>query len=141
MKKQFLKDFLLRGLTAAAGGPVVLSIIYAILGHNGTIESLSPAEVSTGVLSITLMAFIAGGITAVYQVEQLPLPMAIASHGAVLYLDYLLMYLLNNWIPRNGSAIGFFTAVFAAGFAAVWVIIWLVNRMSAKHINQKMQDR
>ena len=30
--KKFWKEFLLRGLVAAAGGPVVLAIIYGILG-------------------------------------------------------------------------------------------------------------
>ena len=73
--KQHIKQFCLRGLTAAAGGPVVLAIIYGILGKCGVIESLPPGEVTLGILSITLMAFIAAGITVVYTVEQLPLPM------------------------------------------------------------------
>ena len=139
MRKQFWKDFLHRGLLAAAGGPVILAIIYGILGAFGTVSSLSPAEVCTGILSITLMAFIAAGITAVYQMEQLPLPAAITIHAAVLYLDYLIMYLLNRWIPRDLTALGIFTAIFFGGFALVWLIIYQFVKRDTEQVNRKMR--
>ena len=138
MKKNIL-EFIHRGLMAAFGGPVILAIIYGTLGATGTVTSLSAAEVCTGILSITLMAFIAGGITMIYTVESLPLPIAILTHAAVLYLDYLMMYLLNDWIPRNATAIGFFSGVFFGGFALVWGIIYLCIRKNATAINKKMQ--
>ena len=136
--KQYIKQFCLRGLTAAAGGPVVLAIIYGILGKGGVIESLPPGEVTLGILSITLMAFIAAGITVVYTVEQHPLPMAILIHGGVLYVDYLLMYLLNDWIPKGG--IGIFTLIFGLGYAAVWLVIYLSIRIKAAQINKKLHS-
>lgn len=136
--KPFFKDFCLRGLTTAAGGPVVLAIVYGILGKTGVIETLSPGEVCLGVLSITLMAFIAGGITVVYTLEQLPLPMAILIHGGVLYVDYLLMYLLNDWIPKGG--IGIFTLIFVFGYAAVWLVIYLSIRIKTAQINKKLHS-
>lgn len=136
--KQYIKQFCLRGLTAAAGGPVVLAIIYGILGKCGVIESLPPGEVTLGILSITLMAFIAAGITVVYTVEQLPLPMAILIHGGVLYVDYLLMYLLNDWIPKGG--IGIFTLIFGLGYAAVWLVIYLSIRIKTAQINKKLHS-
>ena len=136
--KQYIKQFCLRGLTAAAGGPVVLAIIYGILGKCGVIECLPPGEVTLGILSITLMAFIAAGITVVYTVEQLPLPMAILIHGGVLYVDYLLMYLLNDWIPKGG--IGIFTLIFGLGYAAVWLVIYLSIRIKTAQINKKLHS-
>ena len=139
MRKQFWKDFLHRGLLAAAGGPVILAIIYGILGATGTVTSLSPSEVCTGILSITLMAFIAAGITAVYQMEQLPLPGAIAIHAVVLYLDYLIMYLLNRWIPRDLTALGIFTAIFFGGFALVWLIIYQFVKRDTERVNRRMR--
>ena len=134
-----VKEFLLRGLTCAAGGPLVLAIIYAILASEGVTDSLSPAEVSTAIISVTVMAFIAAGITMVYQIEQLPLPCAILIHGGVLYADYLLMYILNSWIPRNWQAIGIFTAIFAAGYALIWIVIYLTIRVETERINQKLK--
>ena len=137
--KKHVKEFLHRGLTCAAGGPLVLAIIYAILGAEGITDSLSPAEVSMAIISITVMAFIAAGITMVYQIEQLPLPCAILIHGGVLYADYLLMYILNSWIPRNWQAIGIFTAIFAAGYALIWLVIYLTIRAKTERINQKLK--
>ena len=139
MRKQFWKDFLHRGLLAAAGGPVILAIIYGVLGATGTVSSLSPSEVCAGILSITLMAFIAAGITAVYQMEQLPLPGAIAIHAVVLYLDYLIMYLLNSWIPRDLTGIGIFTAIFAVGYALIWVCIYFSIKAKTDRINRKLR--
>ena len=72
--KPFLKGFLLRGLICAGGGPLVLAIIYGILGATGTVEAFTPREVCMGILTIMLLAFIAAGMTAIYQLEQLPLP-------------------------------------------------------------------
>ena len=134
-----VKEFLLRGLTCAAGGPLVLAIIYAILDAQGVADALSPAAVSMAIISVTVMAFIAAGITMVYQIEQLPLPCAILIHGGVLYADYLLMYILNRWIPRNWQAIGIFTAVFAAGYALIWAVIYLTIRAKTERINKKLK--
>ena len=134
-----VKEFLLRGLTCAAGGPLVLAIIYAILDAQGVAASLSPAEVSMAIISLTVMAFIAAGVTTVYQIEQLPLPCAILIHGGVLYADYLLMYILNSWIPRNWQAIGIFTAIFAAGYALIWLVIYLTIRAKTEQINRKLK--
>ena len=137
--KKHVMEFVKRGLMAAAGGPVVLAIIYGVLGAAGVVDSLAPREVTMGILSITLMAFIAAGITMIYTVESLPLPFAILTHAAVLYVDYLIMYLLNNWIPRDGGAIGIFTAVFAAGFALTWGIIYLSIRKNIDQLNAKIK--
>ena len=137
--KKHAKEFLFRGLICAAGGPLVLAIIYAILAAKGATNSLSPAEVSMAIISLTVMAFIAAGVTTVYQIEQLPLPCAVLIHGGVLYADYLLMYILNRWIPRNWQAIGIFTAIFAAGYALTWLVIYLTIRNKTERINQKLK--
>ena len=137
--KQHVKEFLFRGLICAAGGPLVLAIIYAILAAEGVTDSLSPAEVSTAIISLTVMAFIAAGITMVYQIEQFPLPCAVLIHGGVLYADYLLMYILNSWIPRNWQTIGIFTAVFIAGYALTWLVIYLTIRAKTERINKKLK--
>lgn len=138
--KKYISEFVKRGLMAAAGGPVVLAIIYGILGATGTVTSFTPNEVCMGILSVTLMAFIIAGISMIYTVESLPLPSAILIHAAVLYLDYLLVYLFNSWIPRNWQAIGIFTAVFAAGFGLIWLVIYLCIRKSTRALNAKFHS-
>lgn len=137
--KKYLPEFLKRGVMAASGGPVVLAVVYGILGAVGTIDSLSPGEVCMGVLTVTLMAFIASGITVVYTVESLPLVSAVLIHAGVLYLDYLMMYLLNSWIPRDLAGVGIFTAIFAAGYAAIWLVIYLSIKVKTDRINRKLR--
>ena len=137
--KKYILEFIKRGLMAAGGGPVILAIIYGCLGKTGAVAFLTPSEVCLGILSITLMAFLVAGISMIYTVESLPLPMAILIHAGVLYLDYLLVYLLNSWLPR--SAIGTFTVFFAAGYGVVWLIIYLCIRAKTKKLNAKLQTK
>lgn len=136
--KQHVLSFLKRGLMCCAGGPVILAIIYGILGKTGVIESLSAAEACRGVLTVTLMAFIAAGITTVYDIEQLPLFWAILLHGVVLYLDYILIYLLNGWIQSQWRPVLIFTGAFIAGYAVIWAIIYCCTKRSADALNRKM---
>ena len=139
--KKYVLSFLKKGLMASVGGPVVLAIVYGILGSVGAIESLSPGEVCAGFLTITLMAFIAAGIPVVYEIEQLPLFWAILLHGAALYLDYILIYLLNGWLKSELTAVLIFTAVFIAGYAVIWLIVYLTTKKVTGRLNKKIQER
>lgn len=136
--KKFAKEFLLRGLMAAAGGSVVLAIVYGILGATGVVSSFSPNEVCMGILTVTLLAFIAAGMTAIYQMEQLPLPSAILIHGAGLYMAYILIYLINGWLKQQLIPILVFTAVFIAGYAVIWLIIYSFIKAKTEQLNKKL---
>ena len=137
--KKFVKEFLLRGLICAAGGPIILAVIYGILGATGAVEVLSPKEVCLGLLSITLLAFTAAGMTAIYQMEQLPLPTMILLHGGVLYIAYILTYLINGWLQNSLIPILVFTGIFAAGYAVVWLVIYFVEKAKAQKLNKLLK--
>ena len=137
--KKFWKEFMLRGLLCAGGGPLVLAVIYGILGATGQITELSPGAVCTGILSITLLAFLVAGMTAIYQMEQLPLPMMILLHGGALYIVYILTYLLNGWLKNSLIPILTFTGIFAAGYALIWVIIYCIERKKAEKLNKLLK--
>jgi len=117
--KKFWKEFLLRGLICASGGPVVLAIIYGILGATGITDAIPATQVCLGIVTIALLAFIAAGMTAIYQMEQLPLPIMIMLHGGALYVAYILTYLINGWLQNDLVPILVFTGIFAAGYAIV----------------------
>lgn len=138
--KRFLKEFLLRGLICAGGGPIVLAIIYGILGATGQVQALSPREVCLGILTIALMAFIVAGMTAIYQVEQLPLPIMILLHGGALYVVYLLTYLINGWMQNSPVSIFVFTGIFIAGYALIWLIIYLLEKAKAEKLNKLLKE-
>ena len=138
--KKFLKEFLFRGLICASGGPIVLAIIYGILGATGAVEAFSPREVCMGILSITLLAFIVAGMTAIYQMEQLPLPTMILLHGGGLYVAYMLTYLLNGWLQNSFIPILVFSGIFAAGYALIWLIIYCIEKAKADKLNKLLKD-
>ena len=139
--KKFWKEFILRGLICAGGGPLVLAIIYGIFGMIGTPESLHPSEVSMAILTITLLAFIAAGMTAIYQMEQLPLATMILLHGGALYIAYLLTYLLNGWLLNQLVPIGIFTGIFIAGYALVWLVIYCIEKAKADKLNKILSNQ
>ena len=134
--KSFWKDFLFRGMIACAGGPIVLAIIYGIIGATGEGTSLTPQEVCLGILTITLLAFTVAGMTAIYQVEKLPLASAILIHGGVLYATYLLIYLINGWLQKDLIPILVFTGIFLLVYLLIWVIIYSVEKAKIKKINE-----
>lgn len=136
--KKFWKEFCLRGLTAAWGGPIILAIVYWILGLTGVVVTLDVNQVVLGVVTSSIMSFVAAGITAVYQVEKLPLMHAIVLHGGVLYLDYLGIYLLNGWLADGIVPFLVFTAIFVVGYAIVWLIVASVIKHHANKLNQKL---
>ena len=138
--KRFWKEFLLRGLICAGGGPVVLAIIYGILGATGALTYFTPKQVCLGILTITLLAFIAAGMTAIYQMEQLPLSMMILLHGGGLYIAYILTYLINGWLHKSLIPILVFTGIFVAGYALIWLIIYCTTKNKTEALNQKLRE-
>lgn len=136
--KSFVINFLKRGAMFAAGGPVILAIIYSFLLANGVVETVSVERLIREVLTSTLLAFVAAGISAVYTVDRLQKATAGLIQGAVLFLDYIVLYLLNGWLPLTWQAILLFTAIFVVVFAVIWGIIWLTVRHNVNKMNQQL---
>lgn len=140
MKKHML-DFIRRGLTAWGLGPVILAVLYLILQQKGVLETLSVSQVCIGILSLSALAFIAGGMNALYQIEQLPLMMAILIHGGVLYLSYLATYLVNGWLEWGIAPILVFTGIFVVGYFVIWAIIYWIIKKNTDQINEMMEKK
>jgi len=133
--KKYVLEFFRRGLTACGFGPLVLAVLYLILQYNGVLQTLTVNQVCMGIFSLSALAFVAGGVNVVYQMERLPLMAAILIHGAVLYVCYLMVYLLNGWLQDRLIPILVFTGIFVAGYAIVWVMIYSVIRYRTRKIN------
>ena len=137
--KQIGKEFVLRGLMAFGFGPVVLAVIYLVLNLTGAAVTVTLADAAKGILTISIMAFVAAGVTVVYQVERLPLLTAILIHGGVLYLDYVMIYLVNGWLQPGWTPFAVFTLIFVAGYALVWLCVYGVNRRKTEQLNRKLR--
>lgn len=139
--KKFVLEFLRRGLIAAGIGPIVLAFVYLILQQASAIETLSVNQVCIGIFSITALAFIAGGMNAIYQIERLPLMVAILIHGGVLYIGYLGTYLLNDWLDLGVIPIVVFTAIFAVGYIVIWAIIYSIIKRNTAKLNKMLKEK
>ena len=139
--KKFVLDFLRRGLIAAGIGPIVLAFVYLILQQASAIETLSVNQVCIGIFSITALAFIAGGMNAIYQIEKIPLMVAILIHGGILYISYLVTYLLNDWLDFGALPIMVFSAVFVVGYIVIWAIIYSVIKKNTAKLNKMLKQK
>ena len=139
--KKIVLEFFRRGLTACGFGPIVLAILYLVLKHQAVIETLTVYEVCLGIFSLSALAFIAGGMNVVYQIERLPLMVAILIHGGVLYISYLVTYLLNNWLEWGTIPILVFSGIFIFGYLMIWAIIYCIIRKRTERLNEILKQK
>ncbi|MBR5287960.1 MAG: DUF3021 domain-containing protein [Clostridia bacterium] len=137
--KKIASEFVRRGMVACGFGPLILAVFYLILQHQAGVETLSVNEVCLGIVSLSALAFIAGGMNVIYQIERLPLMIAILIHGGVLYLCYLLTYLLNGWLQSGLTPILVFSVVFLLGYLAVWAVIYSLTRRHTQRVNEMLK--
>lgn len=140
-KGQYFKQFALRGLVAMGFGPIVLAIIYLILGLCGVVREISVYEMALGIATITSLAFLCGGITIVYQIEELAISKAITIHGICLYIAYATVYLVNGWLEDGLIPFLVFTGIFIVGYLLVWVVIYFITKRNAEKLNFELKNR
>ena len=138
--KHIVKDFLMRGMVAAGFGPLALVVFYLITAHHAGLETISVSQVCTGILSLTALAFIAGGMNVIFQIARLPLMAAITVHGAVLYISYLATYLVNGWLEQGRGPILVFTGIFIAGYLAIWAVIYCFTKRRTERLNEILKQ-
>ena len=139
--KQTIKMFFLRGLVAGGFGPLLLAILYTILWHHDVLHTLTVNQVCMGIFSLYVLAFIAGGMNIIYQLERLPLMVAILIHGLVLYVTYLATYLLNDWLEWGTTPILVFSGIFVAGYLAVWAVIYAATKRNTAKLNSLLKEK
>lgn len=139
--KKFVSEFIRRGLIAVGVGPVVFAVVYLILQQYATIEVLTVNQICVGIFSLSALAFVAGGMNAIYQIERLPLMAAILIHGSVLYVGYLGTYLLNDWLDLGVIPIVVFTGIFVVGYVVIWAVIYSIIKRNTEKLNEKLKKK
>ena len=132
---------MLRGLVSMGLGPIVLAIVYWILKQAVAVDTLTVPQICIGIFSLSALAFLAGGMNAIYQIERMPLMTAILIHGSVLYIGYLCTYLLNDWLDFGIIPIVVFTAIFVVGYIVIWAIIYSITRRSTAKLNEMLKKK
>lgn len=139
--KKIMLEFLHRGAIACGLGPVILAIVYLILQKLAGVETLTVNQLCTGIFSLSALAFIAGGMNVIYQMEQIPLMAAILIHGGVLYLGYLVTYLVNGWLKSGITPILIFSGIFVLGYLLIWVIIYCITKRKTEKLNVLLKEK
>ena len=116
---------------------MVLAVLYLLL----PVQILTAREVSLGIFSLSALAFLAGGLNVLYQIERLPLMAAIGIHGGVLYVGYLATYLLNGWLDWGRLPVLVFTAIFAVGYLAIWAVIYAILKRRTARVNALLRQK
>lgn len=139
--KKYVLEFFRRGLVACGFGPLVLAVLYLILQRHAALEMLTVDQVCIGIFSLTALAFIAGGMNAIYQMERLPLMVAILIHGGVLYISYLVTYLLNGWLEWGVTPIFVFSGIFVLGYFIIWAAIYSIIKRNTAKLNELLKEK
>ena len=139
--KKIVLEFVRRGFTACGFGPIVLALVYLIMQRRVNLETVTVNQVCLGIFSLSALAFIAGGMNVIYQIERLPLLVAILIHGVVLYISYLGTYLFNDWLKWGVTPILVFSGIFVFGYLAVWVIIYSIIKRNTARLNKILQEK
>lgn len=139
--KKIVMEFFRRGLIACGFGPLILAILYLILQHQCGLQTLTVNEVCLGIVSLSVLAFIVGGLNGIYQIEQIPLMVAILIHGSVLYISYLATYLINDWLDRSAAPILAFSIIFVIGYLLIWAVIYCVTKRNTAQLNEKLKKK
>ena len=139
--KRYLLDFLRRGSVACGFGPIILAVVYLVLHSQGLVEMLTVHEVCIGIFSLTALAFVAGGMNFIYQLERMPLMAAILIHGCVLYGSYLATYLINGWLEWGMIPVLVFSGIFVFGYLVIWAVIYVVFKRNTAKVNAVLKKK
>ena len=137
--KRRIKNFCFRGLFFSGFGPLVYALVMFILFLFNVDTSLDGKTVFLNVISTYLLAFICAGISIVWQEEKIGLSLQIMIHGLSLYICYLIIYIVNNWIPRNPLILLIFTGCFFLIYSLICLIIFMLGKKRAKKLNSYLK--
>ena len=139
--RKYILEFIRRGLVACGFGPLVLAVLYLILQKEAGLETLTVHQVCLGIFTLSALAFLAGGMNVLYQVEQIPLMLAILIHGGVLYFGYLGTYLVNGWLEWGMTPVLVFSGIFAGSYLLIWGFIYSITQKRTENLNEILKKK
>ena len=137
--KKIVSKFLKRGLVCSGFGPLVYGIVMFILYLCNVETNSTGNQIFFAIVSTYLLAFLVAGFSVIWEIEKLGLGFAILIHGSVLYICYLAMYLVNNWINNDLTNILIFSAIFIGGYLLTWLVIYIIEKQKAKKLTKALK--
>lgn len=137
--KNKLQSFCLRGMIFGGFGPIVYALVMFVLFLFKVNTALDGKTVFLNVISTYLLAFICSGISIIWKEERLGLSLQILIHSLSLYICYLIVYLINDWVPKNIVILLIFTGCFFLGYSIICLIVFIVEKRRAKKLNSYLK--
>ena len=134
-----VKEYLKRGLIFGGFGPIVASIVIAIISITQAVD-LEGWQILVAVISTYILAFVQAGSTVFNQIENWPPIKSALLQGGSIYVVYIATYLVNSWIPIKWEVILIFTAVFIAAFAIIWLLIYFITKKTTAKLNKALKN-
>jgi hypothetical protein len=134
-----VKEYLKRGLIFGGFGPIVASIVIAIISITQAVD-LEGWQILVAVISTYILAFVQAGSTVFNQIENWPPIKSALLQGGSIYVVYIASYLVNSWIPLKWEVILIFTAVFIAAFAIIWLLIYFITKKTTAKLNKALKN-
>jgi hypothetical protein len=134
-----VKEYLKRGLIFGGFGPIVASIVIAIISITQAVD-LEGWQILVAVISTYILAFVQAGSTVFNQIENWPPIKSALLQGGSIYVVYIATYLVNSWIPLKWEVILIFTAVFIAAFAIIWLLIYFITKKTTAKLNKALKN-
>lgn len=135
-KHKYVAAFLHRGMLFGGFGPIVLCIVYLILGLSIDGFAVTGREACSGIVSTYLIAFVHAGTSVFHEVEHWSIPRWMLYQLGALYLVYTLVYLINDWIPFDPLVLLLYTL----GFVLLYLLICLTVILSAKRDERRLNE-
>ena len=136
---EYLKKFLHRGAIFGGFGPIVVSIVYAILEKTIDGFSLNGTEVLAAMVSSYLLAFVQAGVSVLNQIEHWSTAKSLFIHFLILYITYSGCYLFNSWIPFEPMVLLIFSVIFIVCYFVIWFSVYFAVKATSKKLNQKLK--
>ena len=138
-KYPYVVEFLYRGMLFGGFGPIVLGIVYLILGRSIDGFSLTGGEVFSGIVSTYLIAFVHAGTSVFHEVEHWSIPRWMLYQLGTLYLAYTFAYLVNDWIPFEPIVLLLYTVGFVLLYLAICLTVILGVKRAERRLNEQLK--
>lgn len=138
MKKEYWKDFLLRGAVFGGLGCIVVATVYLIVGLTTGDTAMTTLGFFRATISGYALAFVVAGASVFYQIDAWGLAKSTLCHVVLLYFAYLGANLLNGWLPRDLASVGIFTGAFAGIYLVIWAVVTVSVTATARKLNKKI---
>ena len=139
--KKYAGDFFRQRLVSFGFGPLVLAVVYLCLQKSGVMQSITVDEASLGIFSTAVLAFVIGGAKVIYDIERLPIMLAVLLHGSILYVSYITVYLINGWLKWGATPVLVFTVVFVVGYLLIMALILTTIKRRTARLNKMLQQK